>query len=240
MKNLFFKLVKKELFLLLITPGVYIMAIIFIVATSASFFFGEQFFVRGLGSADLRNFYLFIPYISIIIIPVLTMQVWRDEVFDIALSLPVSTLKLVLSKVVAPLVVMTLLQIILLLVPFGVNRFGTVDAGQIFCSNVIIFLYFCTTCAFGSFLSLATKNHITALIVTTFCLAIINCIHLLPLYLTVPNFALQIANALSFAWHFDSASKGIFATSDIVFFVVTTALFVFCSCFLLEYKKGKR
>lgn len=233
-------IIKKELFSLLISPAVYIAIIIFMVSSGVAFFFGQHFFIAGVGSTDLRLFYSFFPYIAIITIPILTMGGWAQEVKDIVFALPVSTYELVLGKCISTLILTTFMQLVLLLIPLTVNNFGYVDFGQVFTANFVIFLYFACVCSLGLLISLISNNQITSAIITMGILAIINAIHLIPLYITLPAFVLNVANFISFSWHFDSASKGILDSRDVIFYCVLTALFLFLTGFIAEKRKIKR
>lgn len=233
-------LLKKELFMLLISPPVYIASILLFVTTCTQFFFRQQFFIAGAGTSDMRTFYAFIPYISILVIPVLTMLVWSEENCGVVDTLPLSSTQLVLSKWLASICISTFWQIILLLVPLTVQRFGSVDWGQVLTANIVIMLYFCTVCALGQLFSLATRNQITAAILSAIILLVVNSIHLLLLYVNIPSYIITIAHSVSFAWHFDAASKGIFDTRDVLFYICVTSFLLYCSIFVRERRKGKK
>lgn len=230
---------KKELFAAFLSPAVYIAVLLFIIAPSINYFFAGQFFIAGKATSDLRNFYNFFPYICILIIPVLTMHLWAAEINGLVFALPLSTSALVLGKWLCSLIILVMCQIFLLLVPVCVNRFGAVDWGQIFAANFVILFYFAAVCALGQFFSLVTKSQVTAAILCTIVLALINCVHLVPLYFSNAKTAAKLANAVSFAWHFDAASKGILDSRDIFFYSICTAAFLLASVFLIEWRKEK-
>lgn len=232
-------LVKKELFLMLITPAVYIASIVFMVASAASFLFGTDFFVAGIGTADLRAFYMFFPYGAILLVPSLTMNLWTVEIEEVSAVLPFTVTDAVVSKWLAPLFITTAIQTVLLVVPLSVNLFGYVDAGQVFTANIIMFLYFAASAALGELISLVCRSHITAAVVCAVILALVNSLHLIPLYAALPKPLSEAANALSFAWHFDAASKGILDTRDVAFYGVLCALFVVLCVFIGERRKSR-
>ena len=92
----------------------------------------------------------------------------------------------------------------------------------------------------GTIFSLAGKNQVTAALLAAVALAVVNAVHLLPLYVNLPAALILIVDSISFAWHFDAASKGIFDTRDIAFYIVVTAFLLFWCVFVLEKRKGKK
>jgi len=240
MKDFFSKtwiITKKELFNAFLSLAVYIGILVFIFGTSVNFFLLNNFFVSGKGSSDLRFFYAFFPYISILCIPSLTMHLWSNEVTDLVFSLPVSTISLVVGKWLSALIICLYIQIILLLVPFTVQFFGNVDKGQVIAANIVILFYFSAVTALGGFLSLSTKSQISSAILTSLILSLLNSAHLFPVLFKLPRFFESFFCGISFACHFDAASKGIIAFRDILFYLVLTIFFLGAHIFLIEAKK---
>ncbi len=227
---------KNEIFITFTNTATYIAALLFVIVPSAYFFFASHFFVIGSGSADLRLFYLFLPYLSIIVIPVLTMNSWLAD-SDSVFQLPFSTEEIVVAKWLASVTLILLMQILLLTVPLTVNFFGFVDAGQVFVSNIMLFLFFCSVCAMGQLVSLIMRNNVASAMITAVFLALTNLIHLLPVQAGLSSKTGSLINYFSFAWHFDSASKGILDSRDIIFYLLQTAVFLFISVALIEKRK---
>lgn len=240
MKDFFSKtavIIKKELLNAFMSPSVYIGIIIFILGASSNFFLQNRFFVPGQGSSDLRNFYMFFPYVCILCIPAFTMHLWSGEITDLAFSLPIPAAALVAGKWLSALIICVYVQLILLLVPFTVHFFGAVDMGQIIAANAVIFLYFSTSTALGALLSLATKNQITAALISALVLALLNVAHIVPVLFSLPKIFESFFNSISFSYHFDAASKGIIAFKDILFYLVLTAFLSGAQLVSIEAKK---
>ena len=240
MKDFFSKTIvitKKELFNAFISPAVYIGIIIFILASSATFFLQNRFFVPGQGSSDLRSFYAFFPYICILCIPAFTMHLWSGEITDLAFSLPVSAASLVAGKWLSSLLICVYVQLILLLVPFTVHFFGVVDMGQVIAANIVVLLYFSAAAALGELLSLAAKNQITAALLSVLVLSLLNGAHIVPVLFKMPKFFEAFFKGISFSYHFDAASKGIIAFRDILFYFALTAILLGIQLLVIEAKK---
>jgi hypothetical protein len=233
----FFALVRKELFALAIQPALYVTAAIFSGASTLRFFFSTGFFVAGQGSADLRFFFAFLPYISILAIPALTMSLWNGEHERCDEFLPVADFNLVTAKWLASLLVFALMLVPGIAVPIAVSFFGDIDGAQVVASYVGLLSFAALAVALGAFFSLLAANRIAAFLLTAGVLALSNSIHLLPLYVPLPSPIAGSLNQLSFAWHFDAAGKGILDSRDLVFYAVMTWLCLFASAIALDKRR---
>ncbi len=209
--------------------------ILFSVFTSAIFFIKDQFFA-GSGSTDLLSYFSNAPYICIIVIPALcarkSIQIYDDFI-------PLSRFKKLIKHFLS--IFLTYLIMILLMLPVCVfvSRLGSIDIGQIFTGIFCLLLYGASLIAFCLFINEVFPNRTAAFVVSALCLGVFNSIHIVPLYITLPSVISSFFRMLSFAWHFDAASKGIADTRDISWFLFTTILFIFLTCLVQECKRGK-
>src|SRR3989344_5665671 len=101
MKNLY----KKEIAYYLNNPIGYIVVILF--AVFANFLFVKDIFV--VGSASMRPFFSFLPWLFLVFVPALTMRILSEEkrvnTLEVLLTLPVSETQVVLAKFFALLTV---------------------------------------------------------------------------------------------------------------------------------------
>ena len=67
----------------------------------------------------------------------------------------------------------------------------------------------------------------------------IDSIHLLSQYVQTNDFFSNLFNSISFIWHFDSFSKGILDSRDIIYFLLTGFVFIVFAYVISETKKGK-
>ncbi|MGL4981403.1 MAG: ABC transporter permease [Treponemataceae bacterium] len=244
MNNRFFSLYKKELFLLMINPFVYGCAILFLAASAFDYLIIRNFFLAET-PVDIRFYFASMPYIAIIIVPAFTMNLWTDEFTQGSLNahgefwftLPVSEADFVLSKWLAVVSVFCVILLLSLSLPIGISEFYTIDFAKIASSYTMLFFFFCAMIAVGQAIALQLSNQIVCYILCAVILFACNSIHFLPTLITLPLFLQRLANQLSFAWHFDSASKGIFDTRDVVFYAVVTTLTLKASIYSLQ--KGK-
>jgi ABC-type uncharacterized transport system involved in gliding motility auxiliary subunit len=204
-------------------PVFFVTAILYNAACSLYYLIGTGFF-SGSGSTDLRLFFAAIPYISILLIPVISSESDDSAFTD---TFPLSSLEHILASFLTSIVQFCIMSISLLLLPVCICMFGDMDPGQIFTGFFLILIY--ETCAI-SFCLLANSflNQLVAFIISAVFIALTNF-----LQITVSF------RELSFSYHFDAASKGIFDTRDIFFYGCLTFFFLLSCVCIQEKKKGR-
>jgi ABC-type uncharacterized transport system involved in gliding motility auxiliary subunit len=209
-------------------------AILFSVFTSAMFFIKGQFFA-GSGTTDLLTYFSSLPYVCIIVIPCLcykrSISIYDDFI-------PQSRLKKICKSFYQAFLRFVILILMMLPVCLLVNLFGSIDPGQIFTSFICLLFYGACLISLCIFINELIPNSIAAFTVSAIILAIFNSIHNVSLYVNAPDFISSICKLLSFAWHFDAASKGIFDTRDIFWLLLWAAFFLFAAYFTVEIKRG--
>ncbi len=211
-------------------------SILFSVFTSAMFFIKGQFF-SGSGSSDLLSYFSYAPYICIIVIPCLA---YKSSISIYDDFIPLSRLKKILKNFFRIFINFTFIVLMMLPVCLLVNLFGSVDSGQIFSSIICLLLYAASLISLCIFINEILTNNIAAFALSALLLALFNSIHLLPLYLSTPKLISIICQKLSFAWHFDAASKGILDSRDLLWLILWTAFFITAAFYTQELKKGLR
>ena len=211
-------------------------AILFSVFTSAMFFIKGQFFT-GSGTTDLLTYFSSLPYVCIIVIPCLcykrSISIYDDFI-------PQSRLKKLWKDFYQAFTRFSVLILMMLPVCLLINLFGSTDAGQIFTSFICLLFYGACLISLCIFINELIPNSIAAFTVSAIILAIFNSIHNVSLYINAPGFITEVFKQLSFAWHFDAASKGIFDTRDIIWLLLWAAFFLFAAYFTVEIKRGYR
>ena len=186
-------------------------AIVFSVFTSVMFFIKGQFFT-GSGTTDLLTYFSSAPYICIIVIPALcykkSIAIYNDFI-------PVKRIIFQLKYFARIFLQYSIIIAMMFPVCILVNLFGSIDAGQVFTGIFCLLLYGAAIISLCLFINELLPNGIAAFVINALLLAIFNSIHVVPLYFNLNNFASSICKNLSFAWHFDAASKGIIDTRDI-------------------------
>ena len=234
-----FVLYKKELKLLLSKPPFYLATLLLTLGGGTQFFLGGLFFEPGLGSTDLNFFFSIIPFLSILAVPALTMGQWEAGGLLFDESLPLSEQQLVVGKWFAAFSCSCLMLLPGIGVPVTVSFFGNLDLAQFFAGYLGMVLFMGTACGLCVFLCSVSPGVVVAYLVSSLALGVFSAIHLLPRYVALPRWLSQLCQSLSFAWHFDSASKGIVDSRDVVFYLVATvALLKIASGILRMRRRG--
>lgn len=231
------RLAKKELFACAINPFYWICAALFCAFCAAAYFFGTRFFVQGQGSAALSPFFLLMPYISAVLIPAFCANI-KSRAFDD--SLPFRQLTKAAARVLACVAVFALCLLPTILVPACVSIFGNVDAGAVFVSYLALLFFAAASSSLCVFLSELLKNRAAFFAASVLALAAINAIHNALNFVPLGDFLSKTVRSISFAWRFDSASKGVLDTRDFCFFALLTLVFAFLSDFVCQARKGKK
>lgn len=219
----FFTCLKRDLLQFIKSPITYICFVVLL------FYF--LFF--GLTTNITNNFLFYIPLIFIIIIPTLTMQLWRYEK-DIVATLPIKKIILIYSKIFSTYIVCFLF----LLFPFILCIVNRVEISIIGVSFLILNLYLLSAISFCSFVSLKTKNIAISFFVSTIALVLSCSLHSIAISFNLPINILKLCNYFSFNYHFNAASKGILDTRDFIFYILIFSFFVILS--LLNFYKQKK
>ena len=211
-------------------------AIVFSVFTSAMFFIKGQFF-SGSGSTDLLSYFSNAPYICILVIPALC---YKKPVSIYDDFIPASRIKKLISNYLKILLEYTILILFMLPVCLTLNYFGDTDPGQIFTGLICLIFYGAAVISLCLFINELFTNSILSFVISALLLALFNSIHIVPLYLNLNSFLSAVCRTLSFAWHFDAASKGIIDTRDILWLSLCAALFIYLAYLAIEIKKGRK
>jgi ABC-2 type transport system permease protein len=232
-------ILKKELFGYFTSAAAYIAVAFFVLASGAGFFIFNGFFTSD--SSSLRPFFTLLPVISILFVPSVTMGSWAAEVHsgtaELLYTLPLREGQLVAGKFFAAFILFALSLLLTLPVPLFVSRFGYVDFGALFAACFGILCFSAASLGVGQLISLLTRNQIAAFIASSCALILFNTGHLLPVLLPMPYPLAVFCNQLSFAWHFDAASKGIIDSRDILFFGAVTTVSLYGASRILVMRK---
>ena len=233
----FWRLAKKELHSYAINPFYWTAAALFALFSSALYFFGTRFFVQGAGSASLSPFFLAMPYILSLFFPAFCLNV-KSRGFD--QSIPCGEFLKAAARVAAALAFFALCLAPTIFVPLCVSLFGSVDFGALLTAYAGLLFFAAASISFCVFLSCLFKSRAAYFVFSVLALAAVNYSHALLSYVQLPDFLSAAVRSISFAWRFDSASKGIFDTRDFFSFVLRAFVFLLLSAYVQERRKGRK
>ncbi len=197
---------------------------------------GDIFFRK---QADLQVFFSIANITLFFFIPAITMKLLAEEkkvgTLELLLTKPVSDFQLVLGKYLAGLLM--IISALLLTIPYyvTVSTLGNFDHGASIAGYFGLILMSSAYIGIGLFASSISKNQIAAFIVA---LLIGVCFHFLFDILSNSNSGLlsEIFETLSLSNHFDSISRGVIDSKDLIYFLSIT----FFALILAQFMVSKR
>ncbi len=237
-------LCKRELRSYLSTPLAYVFIVIFLAMTGVFTFYLGSFFERG--QADLQPFFLWHPWLFLLLVPALGMRLWAEErktgTVELLLTLPVSMVEAVFAKFLAAWLMLGAALALTFPMWISVNLLGHPDNGVIVANYLGSFLMAGAYLALSACLSATTRNQVIA-----FVLSVVVCFIFLmagfPIVLDafqgwLPEVLLEAIASLSFYRHYIGITKGIISLADILFFFSFIALWLYLGAWVIERKKA--
>lgn len=205
-------------------------------------FAGFFFFHYNLygNSTDMRSLFSILFTVTLFLIPILTMRLMsedrRTRTDQLLMMAPVSTLSIVMGKMLAAVIVYLAALCITLVQAVVLSTFAAVEWSVIIGHFLGLLLLGVALIAVGLFISALTENQIIAAI-GGFCVGFF--------LMLLDSLAGMISNSvlagfvsdLSFQTHYQNFTLGIFDFSDVLFYVSVSALFVFFTCCAFEKRR---
>jgi ABC-2 type transport system permease protein len=199
----------------------YIMIIVFL-GFSGFFTWIQGADIFYVNQASLQSFFSIAYWTLFFFIPALTMRLIAEEkktgTIEMILTKPVSERQIVAGKFLATLLL--ILICLALTIPYYITvaNIGKVDHGAIFFGYLGLILMSSAYISIGIFTSSLTNNQIIAFLVA---LSIGIFFHIIFDVLSngLPGFAGKISHYLSMSTHFESISRGVFDSKDIIYFL---------------------
>ena len=223
-KNPAFIIMKRELAAYFTSPIAYIVTGLFLIITGILFF--NTFFIYE--RAELRQYFGLLPILFSFFVPALTMRIFAEESrvgsMETLMTLPVTEVDVVTGKYLAAFITTLAMIAPTLLYIIPAEVFGSPDYGPIV-GGYLGAIFLCASySAIGIFASSVTKNQIVA-----FFTGFIICIALTMVdsfLVFLPASIVNFFNFISANHHFNSITRGILDTRDLIYFVSLTALFI--------------
>jgi len=240
-----FILFKKELSVYLSSLVAYITIIIFLVVLSLFLWVFPDSSILEYGYASLESLFYICPFLFMFLIPALTMRSFAEEkkegTYELLASKPLTDWDIVFGKYFA-----TLAIVLLALVPTVIYYYtvyhlgaipGNIDTGAVIGSYLGLFLLGGAFTAIGIFASSITKNQIIA-----FAIAVFLSFFAFSGFDSISNIiSLQqldwLLISLGINEHYQSISRGVLDTRDLIYFLSFIAFFLLITKIILGSRK---
>jgi len=185
--------------------------------------------------ATLDTLFAMAPQVFLFLIPAVTMRSFAEEMqtgtLELLVTRPLSDWQIVTGKFLACLTLVIFALLPTLLYYFTVYQLGAppgnLDSGGIFGSYIGLLFLAAAFVAIGLFASSLTQNQIVAFLLAAFlCFFFFQMFDLLsrlPIFFGKTD---DIVQAIGIQYHYDSMSRGLVDTRDVVYFLSLIVLFL--------------
>src|SRR3954470_8450172 len=198
------------------------------------------------GYAGLDSLFNNAPYLFMFLVPAITMRSLAEErkegTFELLVTRPLTDWQIVIGKYLAGVLIVLFALVPTLVYYYSVytlgNPQGNIDSGGVIGSYIGLFLLGSTFAAIGLFASSITKNQVIAFTIAVFlCFFFYSGFDSLSGLLSLQNLGIQ---SLGITEHYNSVSRGVLDTRDLVYFIVLDAAFLMLTIFVLHRQQQKK
>jgi ABC-2 type transport system permease protein len=186
------------------------------------------------GYASLEQFFSFAPWILIFLIPAINMRSFSDEykggTFELLRTMPVTVWQIILGKFFGGLIVALIALLPTIIYYFTINNLASgagIDAGAAVGSYLGLLFLATVFTAISVCISSGGNNSIVAFILSVISCAFLyygfHAISQLPLFENGADYYLEM---FGIDFHYQSISKGVLDTRDIIYFISLTVFFL--------------
>jgi ABC-2 type transport system permease protein len=219
------------------SPIAYIYLTVFL--SLSSWLYLNGFFV--IGEASMRGWFGLLPWIFLFFIPAITMRLWAEEkkvgTMELLMTMPITDAEAVMGKFLAAIAFLLVSLGLSFVLPVVVSALGDPDPGQIAGGYLGAVLIGSAYMAIGLFISSLTENQIVAFIVSVvviFGLFIVGEDFVL---FGAPDRLVPVLSFISLSGHFDSVSRGVLDTRDVIYYLSVIGFFLFLNVKAIEARK---
>jgi ABC-2 type transport system permease protein len=192
-----------------------------------------------IGQASLRSFFAIAYWTLFFFIPALTMRMLAEEkksgTLEMLLTKPVTDRQVIIGKYLATLILIIIALVLTLPYVITVAKIGNIDVGGTICGYLALVFISAAYASIGLFSSSITNNQIVAFLSALFIGLFFHIIFQI-IAGGMKGFIGQIINNLSMTVHFESLSRGVLDSKDLIYF----GSIAFMGLFLTEVSLSKR
>ncbi len=207
--------------------------------------FKGDFNILHAGFSDLNTYFFLAPWIFIFLIPAITMRSFSDEIntgtIELLKTKPLTNWDLIIGKFMGSFILVIIAILPTLVYVYSIyqlgNPVGNIKFGTTFGSFIGLLFLASTYTSIGIFSSTISKNQIVSFIIAVFisfflyygfqALADFNSFGNLDF--TIQNFGMSA--------HYNSISKGVIDTRDLIYFVSITSFFLLLTNYRIQHEQ---
>lgn len=225
---------KRELFSFLNSLMAYITIGIFLLACGLMFWFFPDTSILEYGYAEMDGFFSLAPYLFMFLISAICMRSFAEErregTYVLLATKPITTMQIILAKYLACLVLVLFSLLPTLVYYYSIYELGlpkgNIDTGAVIGSYIGLFLLGSAFAAMAIFASSITKSQVIAFAVSVFICFLtyvgFDALSKVSAFALMENMLLN----LSVAAHYQSISRGVLDSRDVIYFLSFVAVFL--------------
>ncbi len=223
----------------------YITIAVFLVVSGLFLWVFPESAILDYGYAGLDRFFNIAPYLFIFLIPAITMRSLAEErkdgTFELLATRPLSDWQIVTGKFLASMAVVALtliptLTYYITVYQLGITK-GNIDTGAVIGSYLGLLLLGSAFCAVGLFASALSKNQVVSFTIAVFlCFFSFSGFDSMSSILSLQRLSIYL-EALGINQHYQSISRGVLDTRDLVYFLSFSAFFLLLTKTILGGRK---
>jgi ABC-2 type transport system permease protein len=243
--SVFAALFKRELMSFLLSPLALVYCVIFLVlSNSFVFYLGDLY---EIGQASMQSYFRLLPWVSLLLIPALTMRSWSEEfsvgTIEFLDALPIASWKLVFAKYLALCSVSLFALALSFPLWLSLAWLGEPDHGTILLGYFGSAMMMATMIAIGLCLSAISENQLIVYIITSLVLLVFLLagypLALNPLREIFSQPIVDLFSSLSMLTHLQSITRGILEMRDVLFYTVTSLFWLCANIIILQARKSR-
>jgi ABC-2 type transport system permease protein len=209
----------------------YILLVLFLgISGFFTWLFGSDVFL--VGQASLRAFFTIAYWTLFFFIPALTMRLLAEEIrtgtLELLLTKAISDRQVVLGKFLSTFLLILVALLFTLPYVITIASIGNLDLGAVICGYTGLLLMSGAYISIGLWASSITRNQIVAYLVALFVGFFFHLLFDL-LASSFTGLVGQLFSSLSMRVHFDSISRGVLDSGDLIYFLSLIVLGLFLS-----------
>jgi ABC-2 type transport system permease protein len=226
------------------TPLAAVFLLIFLALAAGMTFFVAGFFDRA--QADLSGFFLWHPWLFLVLMPAIAMRLWAEErrsgTVELLMTLPVRTWQIVVGKWLAAWAFAGIALLLTTPLWITVNYLGAPDNGVILASYIGSWLMAGAFLAISACISALTKSQVLAFIGAAavgflFVMAGFDLV-LAGLRSWAPPLVLSAIQSMSFIGNFQRITDGVLELPSMIFFVSLICFALWLNVLAIDVKKA--
>lgn len=235
-------IMRRELGAYFNTPIGYVFTSFFLLLTC--FFYVKDLFAQGV--AEMRGYFENLPLFFLIFIPAISMRLWSEErklgTMELLMTMPVKSWQAVLGKYLAGFAFIILMLLLTFPLPVALNVLGNPDNGQLIGGYLGALVLGMVYLSVGAFASSLSGDQIVAFVLgITICFVFFllghgDVVGFIKNELGFPG-AASVIERFGVIYHFQSISRGVVDTRDVIYAFSVTGLFLFLNVLVIERRR---